>query len=109
HNTHLELTNNNQANNNIEDKMREISQIVRADILEMLTNANHLNEYLQSDVKPGIKSNIEGIIHTEEFEETMHKVDDLLNKWRTRLHDVVEGELRYREENLNNSLFILNS
>ncbi|RZK79525.1 MAG: hypothetical protein EOO92_09175, partial [Pedobacter sp.] len=46
HSTHLELVNNNQANNDVEDKIGEIREIVRANILELLQNANSLNQYL---------------------------------------------------------------
>ena len=109
HNTHLELVNNIQANNNVEDKITEIREIVRANLLEMLQNANSLNQYLQSDEKPGIKSNIEGIIHDEEFDEAMIKIDALLNKWINRIYEVGAAGLKYNNQIPNESLFIINS
>jgi hypothetical protein len=114
HNPDFNLSNNSDAKNEIDgNRVRLVQQLMDV-IKEVNENANQLNEYLNSDDKPGVKSSVEGIISPEEVDEVKEKAEQLINKWLIRLEKATEKDslidfvFRHNNEILS-SLFITNT
>lgn len=109
HNSTLELMNNTDASNIDYSKIQQIKKLITAEIVEIETNANKLNTYLQNRTS-NVKSNVDGIISNEELLDLNNKVETLLDNWLKRLQGSEPvPELLYRKDTKLNSLFITSS
>ena len=102
--------NNEDANKIDSTKIDSIKKMVQDEIQKILENAKKLDDHLK-DRKAGVKSSIDGIIsQDDEAADLMLKLDDLLNKWISKLSGTdSRPDLKYRNkqnETELNSLFI---
>ena len=110
HNSSLGLRNNVDANQIDSTKIDSIKIMIKDEIQKVLENSLKLDKHLK-ERKAGVKSSIDGIISEEdEVADLMLKLDDLLNKWISKLSgSESRPELKYRNlanETELNSLFI---
>lgn len=106
HSENLGLTNNENAKDINEDKIINIKTLVLDEIEKIKENASKLNSYLKVRTN-GVKSNIEGIIDDEEFNEISNDIDNLLDLWLDKIRN--NSNLKYRDNKDEiNSLFINN-
>ena len=109
HNSNLGLMNNADASNIDDNKIQQIKKLITAEIIEIETNANKLNTYLQNR-SSSVQSNVDGIISNEELLDLDNKVEILLDNWIKRLLESEPmPELFFRKDVKQNSLFITSS
>src|SRR4030095_4435138 len=99
--------------NSITSKIGIIKNLVLFELSQTNNNAIALNTYLREKVKRkvGLQSSIDGIISQNELNDANRLLDDLINRWMTRLRQASSSEpsisLKFRKEgDLNESLFI---
>tara|TARA_R110001592_G_scaffold90485_2_gene266010 strand:- start:15032 stop:19360 length:4329 start_codon:yes stop_codon:yes gene_type:complete len=102
------LMNNEDAVNINNDKIKEIEKMIKADLLEILSNSKKLEQYLSEDRTYSVKSSIDGIISSEEIEDVEKKLNKLLQNWRETVFPDTDTkkDIVYRKERIpNDSLF----
>lgn len=110
HNDSLGLKNNDDASNNVTNKIPKIKKIVKDEIELIYLNATKLDYYLKNRVA-GIQSSVEGIISKEEVVDIDFKLNELLENWLIRLSESSSTNppqnLQYRnEKNPKQSLYV---
>ncbi len=110
HNSLLGLMNNEDANKIDSTKIDVIKEMIKNEIQEVLRNSLELNKHLE-EREAGVKSSVDGIISSDdEVPDLILKLDDLLNKWISKLSGTdSRPDLKYRNkqnETELNSLFI---
>lgn len=108
HNENMKnLTGNADAKNIKANDFDQIILLIQEQIENMYNNFSKLNDYLSSEEKVGIRTNIEGIIDKDTMDEIYVKVEKLINNWVERKEDI--NDIMYRVNgNIYNSLFVSN-
>ena len=100
HNRNWGLENNDSASNITSELKDQIMNHVKQEISMIHANAVKLNAYL-SVRNDRMNSNIEGIIDSEEFENVILKLEDLIvERWLNRIDDPENPVQRYSEMNV---------
>ena len=107
HSVDLGLGNNADARKLDSIKLGEIRKLIENELILVRQSADKLDSYLKIR-KVGITSSVEGIFETEEFNDAMIRLDNLLNNWKERILQCgSEDTLHYRlETKPQESLFI---
>ena len=106
HNLDFELSNNTDAKEIDETRVRSILSYVEVEMNEILSNAMKLEEYLKSSSKPGFSSTIDGVISQESVTEILDKSERLLHNWIELVRGSAEDKFYFRNDTIpNSSLF----